>query len=187
MMVHPEPEGKENEPAEAEVEKPESAEDLQKALEEEKEKAERYLACWQRAQADYQNLKRCSQLEKEEICRVANANLILSLVSALDDLEKAFTAIPAELEEQPWVEGIRLVERKIWQGLEKQGLSRISAIGEPFDPRLHEGIAQMKGKEGIVLQEVEKGYTLNERVIRPAKVIVGNGEDEPEEDEPKEE
>jgi len=186
MMVHPEPEEKEPEQVEAEVEKPE-AEDLQKALEEEKEKAERYLACWQRAQADYQNLKRCSQLEKEEICRVANANLILGLVSALDDLEKAFNAIPPELEKQPWVEGIRLVERKIWQGLEKQGLSRINATGEPFDPRFHEGVARMKGKENIVLQELEKGYILNDRVIRPARVIVGSGEDEPDEDESKEE
>jgi molecular chaperone GrpE len=186
MMVHPEPEEKEAAPAEAEVEKPEPAENLQKALEEEREKAERYFACWQRAQADYQNLKRCSQLEKEEICRVANANLILSLVSALDDLEKAFAAIPPELEKQPWVEGIRLIERKIWQGLEKQGLSRINAIGEPFDPRLHEGVAQVKGKAGMVLQEVEKGYILNDRVIRPARVIVGSGEDETEKDEAKE-
>jgi molecular chaperone GrpE len=77
-----------------------------------------------------------------------------------------------------WVEGIKLVERKLWANLEAQGLSPIKALGEPFDPNLHEAVRQDKGKEGIVIEEVQKGYKLNDRVIRPTMVVVGNGEEE---------
>jgi len=168
--------------AELEASKPEDVESLKKALEEEKAKAERYLANWQRAQADYINYKRYREQENEEMRRLANADLVISLLPALDDLERAFAAIPPELAELPWVKGISLVERKLWQALQAQGLSPIEAEGKPFDPREHEGVAQTKGKEGIVIQEIQKGYKLNDRVLRPAKVIVGNGEDEAKEE-----
>ncbi|GAG77783.1 unnamed protein product, partial [marine sediment metagenome] len=62
--------------------------------------------------------------------------------------------------------------------LEAQGLSEIKATGEPFDPHLHEAVRQDKGKEGVVIEEVQKGYKFHDRVIRPTKVVVGNGEEE---------
>jgi molecular chaperone GrpE len=65
--------------------------------------------------------------------------------------------------------------------LEAQGLSPIEAVGQPFDPNLHEATMQGKGKEGIVIEELQKGYKFRERVIRPSKVVVGNGEEEKEE------
>jgi len=164
-------------PAEVEAD----IESLKKALEEEKAKAERYLANWQRAQADYANFKRYCQQEKEETQRLANASLILSILPALDDIERAFAVIPAEPAEQPWAKGVRMVFDKLMSALQAQGLTLIEAEGEQFDPRLHEGIAQGQGKEGIIIKEVEKGYRLNDRVIRPAKVIVGSGEIEKEE------
>jgi len=76
------------------------------------------------------------------------------------------------------VDGISLIERKLQASLEAQGLSPIKALGEPFDPHLHEAIRQDKGKEGIVIGEVQKGYKFHDRVIRPAMVVVGNGEEE---------
>jgi molecular chaperone GrpE len=76
------------------------------------------------------------------------------------------------------VEGIRLIERKFRTSLEAQGLSQIEALGKPFDPNLHEAVRQGKGKDGIVVEEAQKGYRLHDRVIRPAKVVVGNGEEE---------
>jgi len=167
-------------PAELETPKPEEIESLKQTLAEEKAKAERYLANWQRAQADYINFKRYCQQEKEENQRLANASLILSILTTLDDAERAFAMIPPELEAAPWVKGIKMVFDKLQSALEAQGLTRIKAEGEPFDPHFHEGIARMAGKEGIIIKEIEKGYQLNDRVIRPAKVIVGSGEEEKE-------
>lgn len=180
-MAEETPEAKQTTPAELEAPKPEvDIESLKQALEEEKAKAERYLANWQRAQADYLNFKRNCQQEKEESQRLANASLTLSILPALDDAERAFAMIPPELEDQTWVKGIRMVFDKLKSTLEAQGLAPIKAEGETFDPRLHEGIAQGKGKEGIIIKEVAKGYRLNDRVIRPSKVIVGSGEEEKE-------
>ena len=164
---------------------PEVAEDietLKQALAEEKAKAEANLANWQRAQADFINYKRRSEQEKEEIAKFANATLMLNLLPILDDLERAFTSIPPHLTRLTWVDGIRLIERKLQASLEVQGLSPIKALGEPFDPKLHEAAMHGKGKEGIVIEELQKGYKFQDRVIRPAMVVVGNGEEEEKEE-----
>jgi len=94
----------------------------------------------------------------------------------IDDLERAFDSITPQSVEPDWVEGIKLIDRKLRAALEAQGLSRITALGEPFDPNLHEAVGNARGKEGIVAQELQKGYKLHDRVIRPATVMVGNGE-----------
>ncbi|MFC1871111.1 nucleotide exchange factor GrpE [Chloroflexota bacterium] len=153
-------------------------ETLKQALAGEKTKAEEYLANWQRTQADFVNFKRRAEQEKEEIGKFANATLMLSILPSLDDLERAFAAIPARMAKASWVDGIRLIERKIFTSLEAQGLSPIKALGKPFDPNLHEALMHTKGQEGIVIQEAQKGYKLHDRVIRPTKVLVGNGEEE---------
>jgi len=178
-MAKKEPEEGLNE--EVEVSELEDTEALKQALAEEKARAEANLAGWQRAQADFINYKRRSEQEKEEIGKFANSILILSLLPILDDWERALASIPDDLADLSWVDGIRLIERKIRGILEAQGLSPIKAIGEPFDPNLHEAAMQGKGKEGIVVDELQKGYKLYDRVIRPAKVVVGNGEEEKEE------
>lgn len=154
----------------------EDIETLKKALAEEKEKAEKYLANWQRAQADFINYKRRSEQEKGEISQFANLELVLSLLPILDDFKRAFDTIPPNPAELSWLDGIRLVERKLRASLEAQGLCPIQAEGEPFDPHLHEAVRHDKGKEGIVIEEVQKGYKLCDRVIRPSKVVVGNEE-----------
>ena len=152
--------------------------DLEQALAEAKEKVETYLANWQRAQADFVNYKRRSEKEREEIGRFANTQLILGILPVLDDLERAFDSITPQVAKLDWVEGIRLIERKLRAGLEALGLSQIEALGEPFDPNFHEAAMQGRGKEGVVVEELQKGYKLHDRVIRPTKVVVGNGEEE---------
>jgi molecular chaperone GrpE len=156
----------------------EDIEALKQALAEEKEKAEGYLANWQRAQADFINYKRRNEQEREEISKFANSIIMLNLLPVLDDLERAFSSIPHRLAELTWVDGIRLIERKLWASLEAQGLSRIEAVDKPFDPKFHEAVREDKGKDGIVIEELQKGYKLHDRVIRPAMVVVGNGEEE---------
>ncbi len=160
----------------------EDIEALKQSLAEERAKAEGYLANWQRAQADLINYKRRSEQEKEELGKFANAALMLNLLPILDDLERAFTSIPPHLAELTWVDGIKLIERKLQASLEAQGLSQIKAQGEPFDPNLHEAAMHGKGKEGVVVEELQKGYKLHDRVIRPAMVVVGNGEEEKKEE-----
>ena len=165
----------------------EDIEAVKQALAEEKTKSEGYLANWQRAQADFINYKRRSEQEKEEISKFANAILMLNLLPILDDLERAFTSVPEHLAKLSWVDGVRLIERKLRASLEAQGLSQIKAIGEPFDPNLHEAAMHSKGKEGIVIEELQKGYKLNDRVIRPTMVVVGTEEEEEEKEEEKKE
>jgi len=158
----------------------EDVEALKKALAEEKARSETNLAGWQRAQADFINYKRRSEQEKEEISKFAKAILMLNLLPILDDLERAFTSTPPRLAKHNWVDGIRLIERKLQASLEAQGLSQIKALGEPFDPNLHEAAMSGKGKKDIVVEELQKGYKLHDRVIRPSKVVVGNGEEKEE-------
>jgi len=168
------------EPGVAEVE---DIEALKQALAEAKKKAEANLANWQRAQADFINYKRRSEQEMAEVGKFANTTLMLSLLPILDDLERAFASIPPRLAELDWVDGIRLIERKLRTSLEAQGLCQIKALGEPFDPRFHEAAIYAKGKDGIVIEELQKGYMLHDRVIRPTMVVVGNGEEDEEKEE----
>jgi molecular chaperone GrpE len=166
----------------AETAELEDIEALKQALAEEKARAETNLAGWQRAQADYINYKRRSEQDKEEISQFANSILILNILPILDDWERALASIPDDQADLGWVEGIRLIERKLRGTLEAQGLSPIEAVGKPFDPTLHEAAMEGKGEEGIVVSELQKGYKFRDRVIRPARVVVGNGEEEKEEE-----
>ena len=151
---------------------------LQEALAEERATAEKHLAGWQRAQADLVNYKKHAEQERLEGIRFANTALILNLLLVIDDFERAFASLPPELADSTWVEGVRLVQRKLWASLEGQGLSEIAALGEPFDPTLHEAVMQVEGEEGKVVEELQRGYKLHERVIRPARVAVGRGKGE---------
>jgi molecular chaperone GrpE len=165
-----------------EPEEPQEPETPEQTLENEQKKAEEYLAKWQRVQADYINLKRRSEQEKGEIFKIANIELARSILPSLDDLERALEHIEGPMVEDSWVEGIRLIERKLRASLESQGVREIKALGEQFDPNLHEAAMRSRGKEGVVVQEIQKGYTLHDRVIRPSMVVVGNGETEPEDE-----
>jgi len=180
MQQEPEEEQTKEEPEISEIEDTEA---LKQALAEEKAKAEANLAGWQRAQADFINYKRRSEQEKDEISQFAKSVFMLSLLPIVDDWERALASIPDEAANTSWVEGIRLMERKLRGILEAQGLSPITAVGEPFDPNLHEAAMEGKGEEGIVIAELQKGYKFNDRVIRPAKVVVGNGEEEEDKEE----
>ena len=164
-----------DEVVEEEIEQAEDIETLQQALVEEKEKAERYLANWQRCQADFDNYKKRSEQERGEVIEFASRALISNLLPVMDDLERALALVPVELEESNWTEGIRLTYNKFKATLEAQGLAEIKARGEPFDPRLHEAIMQKDGEEGVVIEETQKGYKFKEKVIRPSLVIIGKG------------
>jgi molecular chaperone GrpE len=156
---------------------------LQKTLAEETAKAEKYLANWQRAQADYANCKRRSEQEKEDVKQYGNSILIMSLLPVLDDMERAMDSVPAKMGHQTWLNGVKLILRKFQAVLEAQGLSQIKAVGQQFDPEFHEAVMGAPGKEGVVIEELQKGYKLKDRVIRPSKVVVGQGKEQKEQKE----
>ena len=164
-----------DEVVEAGIEQSEDMEALQKALAEEKEKAEKYLANWQRSQADQENYIKRAEQEKSETVEFANRMLILDMLPILDDFERAFASLPVELDEQNWTEGMRLIYNKVKAALETQGLAEIRAKGEYFDPYWHEAAGQLEGKEGAVVEEIRKGYKFKDKLLRPSMVMVGKG------------
>ncbi len=149
---------------------------LQKELAEIRAKAEANLAGWQRAQADYANYKRRAEQEREDIVKYASAALILRLLPVIDDFERATASFPDDIGNHPWVEGMRLIQRKMKSVLENQGVTPIATSGEKFDPRFHEAVRQVNGPEGLIIEEVQKGYKFFDRVIRTSQVAVGNGQ-----------
>jgi molecular chaperone GrpE len=100
----------------------------------------------------------------------------MNLLPIIDDFERALAAIPSGGNDRKLAEGLNLIDRKIRDTLEKQGVTPIVALGMEFDPRFMEAMARMEGQRDIVVQELERGYMLQDKVIRPAKVIVGSGE-----------
>ncbi len=148
---------------------------LEEQLAAAKSEAERLRNNWQRAEADLQNYKRRAEQERDETRRFALASLIINLLPILDDFERAFGSLDARLAGLTWFEGIYHIYRKLQQGLQNAGVSAIQAEGQPFDPRYHEAVAHAEGEEGKVLAEVQRGYKLHDRVLRPAMVVVGSG------------
>jgi len=144
-------------------------------LTEEREKAQGYLASWQRTAADFANYKRRVEQEKEDLGRLAGAALIINLLPMVDDLDRALQNVDANLAGLTWVDGIRLIYRKFQALLDMQGVEEIAADGQRFDPTVHEAVMFGEGEDGVVLSVVQKGYKLGGRVLRPAMVVVGKG------------
>jgi molecular chaperone GrpE len=149
---------------------------LRAQLQSEREAAERYRANWQRAAADYQNFKRRVEEERSDVARFANAAMVINLLPLLDDLERALQTVDSSLVGLTWVDGIRLIYRKFQAAMQMAGVEEIEADARDFDPAIHEAVAQQPGPENKVLHVVQKGYRVGERVVRPAMVIVGNGQ-----------
>ena len=163
-----------------EVQAIEDIEALKSALAEEKGKAESYLANWQRAQADFINLKRRTEQERAELSKFAASAIVAELLPVLDDFDLALENIPKDRADANWVNGIMLIQRKLRSVLEAQGLAQIEAVGKDFDPYFHEAVMFADGEEGKVVEEVQKGYTFRDRLLRPTKVKVGRGKNSPE-------
>ena len=160
-------------PSEAATADPET---LRALLEDERQKAQTYMQNWQRAAADYQNFKRRVEEERSENARFAQAALIINLLPIIDDFDRALETVDASLAGLTWVHGIELIRRKFHMLLDMSGVEEIAADGETFDPTVHEAVAQQPGEDHKVIAVVQKGYKLGDRVVRPAMVIVGNGE-----------
>ena len=120
---------------------------------------------WKRALADYQNLEKRINFEKEDFVKFANSQLILKILPAIDSLEKA--------EEHLHNEGLSLALKQLKEGLVQEGLEKIQTQGKDFDPDFMECVEVGQGEEGKVLDEIRAGYKLGDRVLRVAQVKVG--------------
>ena len=146
-------------------------------LAEEQRKADEYLDLLRRSQADFINYKRRASQEQGEARMVGQAEVLTQLLPVLDDLGRALRSAPPELTTTPWVQGLILVSKRLVATLEQLGLQSIAKPGDQFDPRLHEAVTMQASSdvpEGTILQVTRPGFTLGERVLRPAQVIVAS-------------
>lgn len=150
-------------------------EQLRAMLRDEREKAQSFYGSWQRAAADFQNYKRRIEEERSEAARFANAALIINLLPLADDMDRALQNVDTHIAGLTWVDGIRIINRKLQMLLEMSGVQEIEADARTFDPSQHEAVSQGPGEENKVIAVVQKGYKLGDRVIRPAMVVVGDG------------
>ena len=130
-----------------------------------------YLAGWQREKADFINYRRRQEEQMAEWLKMAQSGLINDLLPILESLNHAERYAEQRGKEEVDVSKIK---QQLWAILKKYGVEEIKAVGEKFNPEFHEAIEQVEseGEEGIVIEEVQKGYTLNGRVLRTAKVKV---------------
>jgi molecular chaperone GrpE len=145
---------------------------LQKQLEEAQAKAAENLDGWQRSQAEFINYKNRVQRDRELDYASMKGDIIRKVLPVLDDMERALASRP---DGDSWANGLELITRKFQNILEAEGLKRIEAKGQPFDPNFHEAISSEPNgdvESGHVIEVVQNGYVLGERVIRPAMVRV---------------
>ena len=161
----------ETQPTPASDEVPAMREQLEEAL---REKAQ-FRAMAQRAQADLENYKRRATEEREELRRTTSSQLLLKILSIMDDLNRALCLVPDDAVAPGWLEGLQLVRRNLDNILESERVTRIEAEGQPFEPWEHEAVFYEEaadGKEGMVVRVIRDGYKLRDRVLRAAQVTV---------------
>jgi molecular chaperone GrpE len=134
-----------------------------------------YKDKWARAQADLQNYRKRMQREMEDDRRFAVVPLVKALLPGLDNLQRALQAASTTKNADELITGVEMVVKQFDAALAAAGVQPIAAEGQPFDPNQHEAITQVPSADHppmTVLQDVERGYVLNDRVLRPTKVIV---------------
>jgi molecular chaperone GrpE len=146
-------------------------------LEEVTRQRDEYLDTLQRLKAEFDNYRKRVARDQQELAARAHERLVGTLVPVLDDLERALEAA-SQHEEAKLEEGVRLVHRSLADALGKEGLAEIATDGK-FDPHTQEALLAQPSdqEEGTVIQVLQKGYTLGDRVLRPARVVVSAGND----------
>lgn len=144
---------------------------LQEKEQEAKENFDRYL----RLSAEMENYKKRAEKEKAETYKFANENLVKDLLPVLDNLERAMEHGREAENSKALLEGIEMTQKGFWAVLEKYGITLVDAMGEAFDPNHHEAIMVQEDAQsppGVVIMQIQKGYRLHNRLVRPAMVIV---------------
>jgi len=153
-------------------------EELEQRLAEAEAKRDEYLNDLKRLAAEFDNFRKRAARDQENLVARAHERLVKALLPVLDDLERALQAA-AEHEEAKLEEGVRLVHRELLDVLVREGLVEIATDGQ-FDPHVHEALLQQpsEAEEGSVIEVLQKGYRLGDRVLRPARVVVAGPKEE---------
>ena len=128
-----------------------------------------------RAQADLQNAKVRMTKDRDEIGKFASEGALVRLLPVIDHFQRAFQHLPGELKSHEWVKGISAIEQDFMTQVKALGLKKIESLGKPVDASCHEVLMTGEGEEGKILEVFEEGYELNGKVLRVAKVRVGDG------------
>ena len=139
------------------------------------ERADRLLGNWQRAQADLTNYRRQVEREREEMTALSTAALMAEILPVMDDLERSLGSVASQLRSYSWVEGIWIILKKLEAVLTAYGMEGVEAKGQMLDPRIHQAVAEVDGEAGRVVDVVQRGFKLRERLLRPVLVTVGRG------------
>ena len=144
----------------------------ERQIQEAKEEAQINLAGWQRAVADFENYKKREEAKQQEIMEFAKEVTVVKMLPTLDALHQGLKQAPQNIDEN-WLIGINGTVAKLDKVLDDMGVIRIEAIGKQFDPNFHEAIREVEGdKDGVVIEELQTGFELNGKVIRPSQVII---------------
>lgn len=155
---------------------------LERELSATQAQASEYLDGWQRAQAEFANYRKRQDAEREQRRQMSNAALLSRVLPIVDDLERAAETLPEGLRNLTWIEGVFLILRKLEMVLESEGVQPILTEGQAFDPIYHEAVTYEEAdgyEDGQIIGEVQRGYLLGTRVIRPALVRVARARPRP--------
>ena len=182
--------GKNTEVDESNIKDDEQAENLQSKPacdEEEKtdaksDEAKEYFSQMQRIQAEFDNYRKRVVKERSELIKSANENLLLEMLPLIDNFQRALMSLEEHVipENKTFCEGVEMIYRQFVQLVEKNGVKPIETVGKPFDPNFHNAIQQVASSdvpENHIVEEVSKGYTLYEKLLRPSMVIVAKPEE----------
>lgn len=153
-----------------------SVEQLRQMLADEQKKSAEYLDNWQRSRADFSNLKRRTEIERSNFAIEAREKLLVRILPIVDDFERALQHVPENLSNEPWISGVTMIDKKFKTLLDQENVAEIPALGEEFDPHVHQAVQrdeESTGDKDVVTEVYQKGYKLGDKVIRPAVVKVG--------------
>jgi molecular chaperone GrpE len=141
-------------------------------------KAQENYELYTRTYAEMENIKKRGKKEREDLAKFANESLIKEILPAIDNLKKAISHANNDTNPSGLVKGLEMTLGGLMKTLEKSGLKEVKTVGKPFDPNFHEAISQQiddKVAPGHIIMELQKGYLLNERLIRPSMVVISQG------------
>jgi molecular chaperone GrpE len=161
----------------AELEQPiDLFKDLMEQLNQAQAQAAEYLDGWQRARAEFANYKRRTEAERIELSATAGADVLARVLPAIDDFDRAANTLPDDLKDHAWINGVMLIYRKLLNTLDASNVKPIVVQpGDTFDPTIHEAITHEDSDQfssGQIIAELQRGYKMGERVLRPAMVRV---------------
>lgn len=148
---------------------------LRQQLADQQSKAEEYLDGWQRARAEFANYKKRVEREQSQAYQMAAGSILKRYLEVIDDLDRALKNRPKQGEGQAWASGIELIYNKLLAFLENEGVKQFQAQGQSFDPNFHEAVTSEDSDQhssGQIIEVLQQGYLLGDRVLRPAMVRV---------------